>query len=163
MSWFNSGGNMSIIFNTRHALLLSELRVLCPRTQRSKGAECPRNRVDLWPQIRPIHEPEQATRQTQTRSVQVRGQSTVMFSPCTRARPRPIHSRSRGLAFATDKNYPLTGHDTGLSASTFPPQAGNVHELRHADKCPLREIGMSTQFANSTLNSSHPITSYVPI
>ena len=152
-----------IILNTRHALLLSELRVLCPRSQRGKGAECLRNRVDLWPQIRPIHEPEQATRQAQTRFVQVRGQSTVTFSPRTRAWPRPVHGRSRGLAFATAENYPLTGRDTELSASTFPPQAGNVHELLLADRCPLRDIGMSTQFSNSTLNFSHPITSYVPI
>ncbi len=152
-----------IIFNTRYALLLSWLRFLRPRNNRGMGAEDPRNLIDFWPQTRPILGHKPPTIQTRTRLFHVRGQSTVTISPRTRAWPRPLHGRSPSLGFATGENYPLTGHETDLSASIFPPQAENVHELRQSDKCPAGDFGISARFANSDLSSSYPIPSYVYI
>src|SRR5437660_1911008 len=74
-------------FLTRHALLLSQLRILCPRISRGENAEQPCHLPELWTWPRSVRKRELAARRPRTRFVRVREQSATTLSP--RKWPRP--------------------------------------------------------------------------
>ena len=151
---------MSLIkFNTRHALLLSELRFLRPRSNRGEGAEWPRNCIDLSPQTRRIQEREQVALQTRTRTVRVRGQSTATFPPGTRT----VQGRDDGLAFAADTSFPQTGNDPRLPKSAFLSTAKIIRISQEASPCPHHGSRSPYSLAIQCLTPSQLIPSYALI
>lgn len=151
---------MSLIeFNTRHALLLSELRFLRPRSNRGEGAEWPRNFIDLSPQTRRIQGREQVALQTRTRTARIRGQSTATFPPGTRT----VQGRDHGLALAEDTSFPQTGTDLRLPKSAFPSTTKSIRVAQDATKFPYLGIRMSNSLGIQRPNLSQLIPSYVHI
>jgi hypothetical protein len=148
-----------IIFNTRHALLLSGLRFLRPRSNRGEGAEWPRNFIDLSPQTRRIQGREQVALQTRTRAARVRGQSTATFPPGTRT----VQRRDHGLAFAADTNFPQTGTDLRLPKSAFPSTAKSIRVAQNATKFPYLGISMFNSLGIQSPSPSQLIPSYALI
>jgi hypothetical protein len=148
-----------IIFNTGHALLLSELRVLRPRSSRGGAAKWPRKFIVLSPQTRRIQKREPAALRTRPRTVHVRGQSTVTFSPGA----QPVQRRGQGLAFAIAKNSAQTDNDQRLSMSAFPVPTKTDRVLQQAVKYPHQGIGTSTLLRHQCPTSSQPIPYYAHI
>ena len=73
---------ISVMFNPRHALLLRQRRILCPRSGCGKDAECPRRVRPASPCPCPVHVREQATDRQCPQTVRVHVQSASAFSPC---------------------------------------------------------------------------------
>lgn len=142
------GGSVFLnVFKPVHALLLSSLRFLGPRSSRGECAEQPRNITDSWPQTRQFHERGQAQYRSRTQTICVHEQSTSMFSPRQQARPQTVRIRElataatvRKQAFARNARYPRTVLSLQLSTSLTSSLTGIVHELRQAENYPRRSI-----------------------
>ena len=159
-----------IIFNTGHALLLSSLRILRPRSNRGERAEQTRNIVDLWPQAWPFHECGQAQCVARTHFVRVRELSTYVFSPCQQVRQRIVRihglasvSTVRKQASVQNTRYPQTVRNLELFTSTPSSLAGIVRAPRPAENCQRHRIAVSMSLPISFQVHIQTIPSYVLI
>lgn len=146
-------------FMTGQALLLSSLRILCPRSVRGEVAERPRNVVDSWPKTRQFHE-----------HGRVHEQSTSMFSSGQLTHQRIVPIRDHGKAPASRKQV-LTrnGHcsqtrsDLEHSITTNSASSGIVLELRQAENAPRRSIAVYISPSTRFPVHIHSIPHYVHV
>ena len=138
------------VFKPVHALLLSSLRFLRPRSSRGECAELPRHITDSWPQTRQFHERGQAQYRARAQIICVREQSTSMLRPRHQARQQTVRIRElttastfRKHAFAWNAGYPQTVGRLELSISTTSSLTAIVHEPRQAKNRPRSSIAVS--------------------
>ena len=149
----NSGGSVYLImFKTRHALLLPGGRLLRPRSGRRAGADQPRNRMELWPQARHIHEHGQARYKTRTRTIRVRIQSAGAFSPGVQSRSRFGRAFGTGtiltrlnLGTCAEEPCPQTVLSVGPFEFLTPFLPGTFHEIARTSRRSSQRIAVDAE------------------
>jgi hypothetical protein len=108
---FNNRINpISVMFNPRHALLLRQRRILCPRNSRGIDTQRMRHSSQSRTRTRTSRDREMAANWPQTRTGQNRGLTMNLARPRTRTRTRPGHE----LDLAATTTAPQTGRGRGL-------------------------------------------------
>jgi hypothetical protein len=109
--FFNNRINpISVMFNPRHALLLRQRRILCPRNSRGIDAQWMRHSPQSRTRTRPSRDRELDANWTETRTGQDFRLVLTLTSPRTQMRNRPGHE----LDLAATTTTPQTDRRRGL-------------------------------------------------
>ena len=111
---------ISFMFNPRHALLLRQRRILCPRNSRGIDAQWMRHSPLSWTRTRTGRDRELPANWPQTRTGQNCGLALTSARPRTQTRTRPEHELDRPQPrLAADRPWTRTRQRTSILSENF--------------------------------------------